>query len=118
MMKTSIKKVWVTFGLIHHSVDVSCKIQMNVDGALTSLTERAGEEEVKDGFLPVIMAKDTIIVIPFKLMLFPSENISDIESIHEQEPIEDSDFVRAAGIPNPNERFWRLDIFIREMVEF
>jgi hypothetical protein len=56
---------------------------MNVDGALTSLTERAGEEEVKDGFLPVIMAKDTIIVIPFKLMLFPSENISDIESIHE-----------------------------------
>jgi hypothetical protein len=29
-----------------------------------------------------------------------------------------TDFVRAAGIPNPNERFWRLDIFIREMVEF
>jgi hypothetical protein len=58
------------------------------------------------------------LVIPLQLVLFSSENVSNIDSIHKQEPTEDSDFVRAAGVPDPYERFCGLDIFIREMIKF
>jgi hypothetical protein len=46
----------LTFGPIHHSVEISCKVPMDVEGAPTDLTERTGEEEVKSGFFPVIGA--------------------------------------------------------------
>jgi hypothetical protein len=32
--------------------------------------------------------------------------------------MKDSDFVRVDGVPDPYERHWGLNIFIREMIKF
>jgi hypothetical protein len=46
----------LTFGLIHHSIEISCKVPMDVEEAPAGLTEWTGEEEVKSDFFPVIEA--------------------------------------------------------------
>jgi hypothetical protein len=51
-------------------------------------------------------------------VLFSFENVSNIESIHEQEPIEDSNFVGAAGVPYLYKGLWRLDIFVLKVIKF
>jgi hypothetical protein len=49
-------------------------------------------------------------------VLFSFEYVSNIESIHEQEPTKDSDFVGGAEVLDPYKGFW--GICVREMVKF
>jgi hypothetical protein len=49
----------LTSALIHHRIEISCKVPMDVERAPAGLTEWAGEEEVKGCFFPVTKAQMT-----------------------------------------------------------
>jgi hypothetical protein len=46
----------LTFGFIHHSAEVSCKVPMDVERVPAGLTEWTWKEEVKSGFFPALIA--------------------------------------------------------------
>jgi hypothetical protein len=91
----------LTSSFIYHRVEVRVEILVNIEGALAGLTKGAGEEKVKRGFFPAIGTEHTIVVIFFKLVFLPSYDVFNIKSIHEHEPSEYSNFVRATGVSNP-----------------
>ena len=84
-----------------HMEEIHRKVPLNTKVLPTSLTKRACEEEMESCFFDIVIAQDTIIVVSFKLVLLPLENISGIESIHQQQPGEHPKLVATFGLPNP-----------------
>jgi hypothetical protein len=63
---------------------------------LAFLTEGTGEE-MKGGLLPVSWAQDTVVVVSLEFVFLSSNHVSNIKSIHQEKPCEDSDFVGTLG---------------------
>jgi len=81
--------------------EIHRKVPLNTKVLPTSLTKRACEEEMESCFFDIVIAQGTIIVVSFKLVLLPLENISGIESVHQQQPGEHPKLVATFGLPNP-----------------
>jgi len=84
-----------------HMEEIHRKVPLNTKMLPTSLTKMACEEEMESCFFDIVIAQDTIIVVSFKLVLLPLENISGIESVHQQQPGEHPKLVATFGLPNP-----------------
>ena len=67
------------------------------------LAERTSEEEMEGRFFNICIAKDTVVVVAFQLVLFPPKDVPSVESVHQQEPGENSQLVATFGLPNPQE---------------
>jgi len=81
--------------------EINRKVPLNTEVLSTSLTKRACEEKMKSCFFDILIAQDTIVVLSFKLVLLPLENISGIEFVHQQQPGEHPKLVATFGLPNP-----------------
>ena len=46
------------------------------------LDERASEEEMESRFFNIHIAKDTVVVVAFQLVLFPPKDVPSFESVH------------------------------------
>ena len=55
----------------------------------TGLAKRAAKEQMECRFLNVAVAEDTIVVISLKFLFFPSQDVSCVQSIHQEKPRED-----------------------------
>jgi hypothetical protein len=53
----------LTFGLIHHRVEVSVEIPTDIRISPTVQTEWANEKEMKSSFLSAICIESTIVII-------------------------------------------------------
>jgi len=84
-----------------HMEEIHRKVPLNTKVLPRSLTKRACEEEMESCFFDSVIAQGTIIVVSFKLVLLPLENISGIESVHQQQPGEHPKLVATFGLPNP-----------------
>ena len=76
----------LSFSLLHHLEKISCEIPINSKVLPTSLAKGTAEEKMESNFFKVAAAEDTVIVISFKLLLFSFQNISCIQSVHEEQP--------------------------------
>ena len=76
----------LSFSLLHHLEKFSCEIPINSKVLPTSLAKGTAEEKMESSFFNVVAAEDTVIVISFKLLLFSFQNISCIQSVHEEQP--------------------------------
>jgi len=76
----------LSFSLLHHLEKFSCEIPINSKVLPTSLAKGTAEEKMESSFFNVVTAEDTVIVISFKLLLFSFQNISCIQSVHEEQP--------------------------------
>jgi len=72
--------------VLHHLEEFFCEVPTFAKRLPTGLAKRATEEQMKRRFLNVAAAEDTIIVISLKPLLFPSQNVSCIQSIHQEKP--------------------------------
>ena len=66
------------FSLNYHLEEVHGKIPLDAKVFPTSLAERASKEELEGSFFQVTITKDTIVVVPFQLVLFPFDDVSCI----------------------------------------
>jgi hypothetical protein len=82
----------------------------------TGLAKWAAEEQMECRLLNVAVGDDTIVVISLKFLLFPSQDVSCVQSIHQEKPQEDPQFVTEFGVPNPKKRSWRLYILVRKVI--
>ena len=84
----SIKKgvLILKLGVLHHLEEFLCEVPTYSKTLPTCLAKGAAEEQMKHRFLNVAAAEDTIIVISLKPLLFPSQNVSCIQSIHQEKP--------------------------------
>jgi hypothetical protein len=78
----------LAFCFLHHSMEAKIKSPMNTQVIPASLAEGAAKEQVKDSFLTMSGAQHTTVVIVLEFMLFSSEDVSHIKSVHQQEPRE------------------------------
>ena len=72
--------------MLHHLEEFLCEVQTYSKRLLTGLAKGVAEEHMKRRSLNVAAAEDTIIVISLKPLLFPSKNVSCIQSIHQEKP--------------------------------
>jgi hypothetical protein len=86
----------------HHEVKLEIKSLWDTQMLPAPSTKRAREEEVEGGFFTLGRAEDTIVIIILEFVLLSSENISDIQPVHEQKPCEDFYLVSIFGVPNPH----------------
>jgi hypothetical protein len=52
----------------------------------TGLSKWAAEEQMECRFLNVADADDTVVIISLKFLLFPSQDVSCVQSIHQEKP--------------------------------
>jgi hypothetical protein len=74
------------FSVLHHLEEFCCEVPTYSKRLPTGLAKGAAEEQMKRRILNVAAAEDTIIVISLKPLLFPSQNVSCIQSIHQEKP--------------------------------
>jgi hypothetical protein len=74
----------LSFSLLHHLEELSSEIPIDSKVLLAGFAKRTVKEKMESSFFNV--AKDKAIVISFKLMLFPFQDISCIYFIHEEQP--------------------------------
>jgi hypothetical protein len=72
--------------VLHHLEGFFCEVPTCAKRLPTGFAKRAAEEQMKRRFLNVPAAEDTVIVISLKPLLFPSQNVSCIQSIHQEKP--------------------------------
>ena len=73
-------------GVLHHLEEFLCEVPTCSKRLPTGLAKGATEEQMKRRFLNVAATEDTIIVIFLKPLFFPSQNVSCIQSIHQEKP--------------------------------
>jgi hypothetical protein len=76
----------LSFSLLYHLEKISCEIPINSKVLPTSLAKGTAEEKMENSFFNVVTAENTVIVISFKLLLFSFQNISCVQSVHEEQP--------------------------------
>jgi len=76
-----------------------CEVQTYSKRLLTGLAKGVAEEHMKRRSLNVAAAQDIIIVISSKPLLFSSQNVSCIQSIHREKPF---------GVLNSEKMSWRF----------
>lgn len=73
-------------GLHKGCEEVNLVVPLNVQVSPAFLAERAIEEKMERGLFPLKLAEDTVVVVTLNLEVFPLENVSGVQSIHQQQP--------------------------------
>jgi hypothetical protein len=73
---------------------------------------------VKSCLFPVFITHDTIVIIVLKLMLFPSQDVPYIQSIHHENQTKTLYLVSTLGVLDPGEDFRGVEVLVGQMVEF
>lgn len=82
-------------GLLHHLEKTHCEVPIYTKVMPAGLAKGAAKEQMKCSFFNVVAAENTIVVISLNLVLFSSQNVPCVQSIHQEEPRKDSKFVAA-----------------------
>jgi hypothetical protein len=101
---------------MHHLKETQREVPVNSKMLLARLTERVAEKQMKSRFFSIVVAEHTVIIVSLEFLLFPSEDISSVKPIHEEEPTKDSKLIAAFGVPDPKKRSWGLIILVGQIV--
>jgi hypothetical protein len=68
----------LSFSLLHHLKELSSEIPIDSKMLPAGFAKGTVEEKMESSFFGTVVAKDTVIVISFKLLLFPFQDVSCI----------------------------------------